>query len=306
MSASTSAAGRVGGDLTARLAADRAGGSRHQDAPAANQPVELVRVEEHLVARQQVVGREVGEGGDLHAVVQVGEGDRQDLVAELEVGAGGQDLAHARGRQPRDREEELLHLAALRDRGQPVDRPEDRTAPDPLAPLPRVVVHEADHLVRVLVGAPQVPEKEIAGRARAHDQRAHARGRARAALGQEPVVREPRREAEGADEARRQEELHRRAPSGAGRGSGGSRRRPRSRRCRPPSPSRPAWPRRSPRGGRTSGAGRRRGAARAGSRGRAAGSAGRSARSRAGSGPRSAGRARRRRTPRSAARRGPG
>ena len=100
------------------------------------------------------------------------------------------------------------HLAALRDRGQLLDRPEDRTAPDPLAPLAPVVVHEADHVVRVLVGAPEIPEKEIARRARAHDQRAHARGRARAGLGQEPVVREARREAERADEARRQEELH--------------------------------------------------------------------------------------------------
>ena len=52
---------RVRGDLAAGLAADRARRARHQDAPAAHEAVELLVVEAHLVARQQVVGRQVGE-----------------------------------------------------------------------------------------------------------------------------------------------------------------------------------------------------------------------------------------------------
>ena len=61
--------------------------------------------------------------------------------------------------------------------------------------------------VGVVVRALQVAQEQLAGAARAHDQRAHAHARAPALGLREPDVGEAAREAEGADEAGGEEEL---------------------------------------------------------------------------------------------------
>src|SRR5437867_1125732 len=99
--------------------------------------------------------------GPYRVVGEICERDGQDLVAEADGRATREDLPQAGALQTRDGEEQLPDAATpgqLREAG---DGAEDGLAPDGAARLLGIVVDEPDHLVRVLVGAPEVAQEQL-------------------------------------------------------------------------------------------------------------------------------------------------
>ena len=207
------------GELAADLAADRARGARDQDPSPAHVGRRLARSR---------TGRGCGAGGPRAPGPAAwrrsgGPGDRRRRRAGScsssfrSAQASSTRLSRSGGRRGmanrswRTRQRRATSGRSSRD---------PRTGRPPIV-VPRLlglVVHEADDVVVVLVGSPEVAQQELARAARPHDQRAHPVARPRAQAGGAPGVGQAQREAGDAHERGGEEELDH--DHGAGRPDG--------------------------------------------------------------------------------------
>ena len=101
----------------------------------------------HSVAHEKVLGDEVLHDSGRGPVLEIGEGDGEDLEPELGVRAQRQDLTHPAPLELGYRDEDLLHAQAPRQGGQVPDGAEDASPTEDHALLGAIVIDEPDDLV---------------------------------------------------------------------------------------------------------------------------------------------------------------
>src|SRR6202521_1534595 len=94
----------VGRDLSGELAADRSTRPRDQNPLARDQSLDLPSVERPRVTREQVLRGEIVEHGGVDAIVQVSEGNGNDLEVHFQARAEPQDRLDSLRGKPRDRD----------------------------------------------------------------------------------------------------------------------------------------------------------------------------------------------------------
>ena len=206
------AAGVVGGNLAAQLAADGAAAAGDQDRLALDVAGDLVQIDLDAVAAQQVLDLHIADLLNVHAARGNVRQGRDHLGLTAGLLADFENLALLLRRRRGDGEDDLLDVVAVGHLADVRPGANDGNAADGAADLLTVVVDEADHAVAGGLAAVQVIQNHGARRSCADNHRSGPVPAADAAL--EHLPDHPVAEADGKHHGHQQQGMDQRKAPG--------------------------------------------------------------------------------------------